>query len=279
MTLKYLVAATLAAPFSISAMAADSESTQSAMDRQATDRQQSQQSMSRQEQDQPRPYLQSDNAWISIDGTVDSVTANSFALDYGTGEITVEMDDRDRDAEGYKLMKGDMVRVTGRVDHNLLADTTIEASSVYVDNLGTYFFASSADDEDRLLTNTWPLEVSSTTLRGTVQNVEDDSFTVSSPGGDIRVETQKLAYDPLDENGYQRVEQGDFVLVRGDMDTEFFDTRRELQANTIVVLQDASRNGSSDERVSRADDAQRTQSQSGVTGESRESGDSTPADF
>jgi uncharacterized protein YdeI (BOF family) len=266
MTLKHFIAAALAAPFSVTAIAAD------------------QQSMSQKEQgqDQPRPYLQSDNAWISIDGTVDSVAANSFSLDYGTGEITVEMDDGDRDADGYKLMKGDMVRVTGRVDHNLLADTTIEASSVYVENLGTYFFASSADDEDRLLTNTWPLEVSSTTLRGTVKNVEDDSFTVSSPGGNIRVETERLAYDPLDDTGYQRVQEGDFVLVRGDMDTEFFDTRRELQANTVVVLQDASRrDGASDQRVSRASRAEDTRRMDDAAGseKSRSSRDSTTGDF
>jgi uncharacterized protein YdeI (BOF family) len=253
MTLKHFIAAALAAPFSVSAMAADQ---------------------------QPRPYLQSDNAWISIDGTVASVTANSFSLDYGNGEITVEMDDRDRDAEGYKLMKGDKVRVSGRVDHNLLADTTIEASSVYVENLGTYFFASSADDEDRLMTNSWPLEISSTTLRGTVKSVDNGSFTVSSPAGPIRVETDRLAYDPLDEAGYQRVEQGDFVLVRGDMDTAFFDTGRELEASTVVVLQDASRSGASaNERVSRADQTQRTED-ADRSEESRSSrDDATTGDF
>jgi hypothetical protein len=81
--------------------------------------------------------------------------------------------------------------------------------------------------------------------------VEDDSFTVSSPGGSIRVGTDSLAYDPLDDTGYQRVQKGDFVLVRGDLNTGFFDTDRELQASTIVVLQDASKRISSDtDRVS-----------------------------
>jgi hypothetical protein len=153
-----------------------------------------------------------------------------------------------------------MVRVTGKVDHNLLADTTIEANSVYVENFGTYFFASAADDEDRLLTDPWPLQISSTTLRGTVGSVEDDSFTVSSPGGSIRVETDSLAYDPLDDTGYQRVQKGDFVLVRGDLNTGFFGTDRELRASTIVVLQDASKSGSSGtERVSRTEDTRQMQ--------------------
>jgi hypothetical protein len=39
------------------------------------------------------PYLQPNNAWISIDGTVKAVTADAFSLDYGDGSIIVEMDD------------------------------------------------------------------------------------------------------------------------------------------------------------------------------------------
>jgi uncharacterized protein YdeI (BOF family) len=188
--------------------------------------------------DQSNPYIRADNTWISIDGTVESVLADSFSLDYGPGTITVEMDDRDRDAEGYKLMSGDKVRVSGRVDKQLFADTSIEASSVYVENLGTYFFASSADEEDRALTNTWPLQVASVTLRGTVKDVNENSFTVSSTGGEIKVETDRLPYDPLDSAGYQRIEPGDFVMVSGDMDTEFFDAQRELEARHVVVLRD-----------------------------------------
>jgi uncharacterized protein YdeI (BOF family) len=192
-----------------------------------------------QQNEQPNPYMRADNTWISIDGTVETVLSNSFALDYGPGTITVEMDDSDRDAEGYNLRTGDQVRVSGRVDNELFARTTIEASSVYVENLGTYFFASSADEEDRALTNTWPLQVSSTTLRGTVKDVGEESFTVSSPGGAIKVETDRLAYDPLDGAGYQRIESGDVVMVTGHMDTEFFDAQRELQARSVVVLHES----------------------------------------
>lgn len=192
-----------------------------------------------QQNEQSNPYMRADNTWISIDGTVETVLSDSFALDYGPGTITVEMDDSDRDAEGYKLRSGDKVRVSGRVDNQLFADTTIEASSVYVENLGTYFFASSADEEERALTSTWPLQVSSTTLRGTVMNIDEESFTVSSPGGEIKVETDRLAYDPLDGAGYQRIEAGDVVMVTGNMDTEFFDTQRELAARSVVVLHDS----------------------------------------
>ena len=64
----------------------------------------------------PKPYAKQDSAWISIDGTVESIMRDRFTLDYGPGVITVEMDDSTRDADGYKLMNGDKVRVTGRID-------------------------------------------------------------------------------------------------------------------------------------------------------------------
>ncbi len=94
------------------------------------------------------PYAMEDNSWISINGEVTSVTADAFELDYGDGQITVEMDDGDRDADGYKLMMGDEVRVSGMIDDDFYDLTTIEASSVYVKNIDTYFYASAMDEED-----------------------------------------------------------------------------------------------------------------------------------
>ncbi|WP_162883824.1 hypothetical protein, partial [Chromatocurvus halotolerans] len=48
------------------------------------------------------PYAMADGSVITIDGTVDSVSPDSFALDYGQGVVTVEFDDGDRDADAYK---------------------------------------------------------------------------------------------------------------------------------------------------------------------------------
>ena len=62
------------------------------------------------------PYTQPDDTWISISGTVDSVSQDLFTLDYGDGTVIVEMDDGDRDADAYKLALGDEVTVYGLVD-------------------------------------------------------------------------------------------------------------------------------------------------------------------
>lgn len=83
------------------------------------------------------PVTRPDDTWINISGTVESVDRDAFILDYGEGLITVEMDDGDRDADGYKLIKGDKVSVSGIIDDDLYETRTIEASSVYVENIGT----------------------------------------------------------------------------------------------------------------------------------------------
>jgi uncharacterized protein YdeI (BOF family) len=95
------------------------------------------------------PYSKQDESWISLSGEVESVARDSFVLDYRKGKVTVEMDDDDRDAEAYVLLRGDRVTVFGFVDADIFQERTIEASSVYVDEIGTWFYASGVDEEDR----------------------------------------------------------------------------------------------------------------------------------
>jgi hypothetical protein len=184
------------------------------------------------------PYAMPDDSWISIDGTIELVQPDSFTLDYGDGNIIVEMDDGDRDADAYKLIEGDKVNVIGKVDDDFFEATTIEAMSVYVQKLGTTFYASAVDEEDVVMTVTVPVDVSDTVVRGNVSSVGDDQFTVDMEGTELTVSTDDLGYDPLDEIGYQRIEKGDRVSVSGDMEDQFFGGTR-LEANAIVELSDA----------------------------------------
>lgn len=93
------------------------------------------------------PYAKPEDSWISISGTVVDPKADTFKLDYGDGVITVEMDDWDDDADAYVLLDGDRVTVYGMIDDGLFERTTIEANSVYVESLNSYFYASAADEE------------------------------------------------------------------------------------------------------------------------------------
>jgi len=181
------------------------------------------------------PYQQPNNAWISIDGTVKAVTADAFTLDYGNGWITVEMDDGDRDADGYKLVPGDKVTVSGKIDDDFFERTTIEANSVYVEKLGTYFYASAMDEEDTYITVADPVIISETIVQGVVTEVNGDEFELSVGTTELTVDVDEMAYNPLDDEGYQRIEAGDLVRVTGNMDYDLFEGR-ELKAETLVEL-------------------------------------------
>jgi uncharacterized protein YdeI (BOF family) len=184
------------------------------------------------------PMTKPHDSWISVSGTVESVTRDAFALDYGEGVITVEMDDGDRDADGYKLISGDKVTVNGRIDDDLFEARTIEASSVYVENIGTYFYASAVDEEDiqdLVVAIDTPIVVSAMTVQGRVTEVGSEEFTLDTGLRALRVDVEEMSYNPLDDEGYQKIEVGDRVSVAGQMDKDLFEGR-ELLADSVVTL-------------------------------------------
>ena len=150
----------------------------------------------------------------------------------------VEMDDGDRDADAYKLLKGDKVTVSGRIDDDFFETTKIEAGSVYVENIGTTFFASSVDEgtsEQLVAAISVPVVVSETVVQGTVTDVARNEFTVDAGMKNLRVDVADMPFDPLDDDGYLKVDVGDRVRVTGEMDNQVFEGR-QLVADTVVVL-------------------------------------------
>jgi uncharacterized protein YdeI (BOF family) len=181
------------------------------------------------------PYAQPDETWISIDGEVRSVSRDEFVLDFGEGNIVVEMDDGDRDADAYVLLEGDKVTVNGRIDDGFFETTTIEAASVYVEKLGTHFYASSVDEEGDYFAVVEPVVVSTTVMQGTVTEVNDDEFRLDTGAREIIVEVEEMNYDPLDDLGYQKIDVGDRVSVFGELDYDFLEGH-EFVATSIVTL-------------------------------------------
>jgi hypothetical protein len=121
------------------------------------------------------------------------------------------------------------------VDDDFFETTTIEASSVYVEDLDTYFYASGADEEEVMTTVTtfydYDFEVT-----GKVTSVQGREFTIDTGDRTMSIDTVDMAYNPLDDQGYQQIEEGDRVTVFGDMDLSLFD-EREISAETIVTLE------------------------------------------
>jgi uncharacterized protein YdeI (BOF family) len=188
--------------------------------------------------DNPNPYTQPDESWISLSGTVRGVTADAFTLDYGDGWVTVEMDDGDRDADAYALRAGDRVVVSGMVDDDFFQTTTIEARSVYVEKLGTWFYASAADEEEPDFLYATPVVPSAVTVRGTVTSVRPEAgeFTVDTGLRQLTVSVEGMAYDPLDDDGYQKIRTDDVVRVHGQIDRSLFEGRRLVAGSVTKVI-------------------------------------------
>ncbi|GEM_PF-904536 len=192
-------------------------------------------SMDRYGDHQTSPYGAPDDSWISISGTVGDVDRNEFELQYGDGSVTVEMADGDRDADAYKLLQGDKVRVMGRVDDDFLETTTIDAMSVQVDKLDTTFYADEATERRMNQGMTQPITTSETIVNGRVITVGADDFVIDTGMSNLTVDVDNLAADPLDDQGFLQIDTGDRVSVTGDMTPAFFE-RRQLDADVVVEL-------------------------------------------
>ncbi|HDZ07979.1 hypothetical protein [Pseudohongiella sp.] len=188
------------------------------------------------------PYLQPDDTWISLSGTIESVQRDSFLLDYGRASVTVEMDDGDRDADAYKLLPGDSVTVNGLIDDDFFEMTTIEASSVYVESINSYFYASAMDEEaatffDPIVTVTGPIMEGDAIIQGTITAVEplEEELVLNTGDHLMIVEVDDLGYDPLDNEGYLQLDVNDEVTISGTMTEEMFENRL-FEADFIVTV-------------------------------------------
>jgi len=181
------------------------------------------------------PASRPDNSWISISGSVKDVATNSFNLDFGDGVIMVEMDDGDRDAKGYQLLPGDKVTVTGKIDDDFFEKASIKASSVYLEKLGTYFFAAKADKGSLYVIEKIPVIVADTVVQGVVTEVEDHEFKLDTAVRTLTVDVGKMPYNPLDDEGYLKIRPGNVVRVTGRIDKGLF-LGRELIANHVTKI-------------------------------------------
>ncbi len=177
-----------------------------------------------------------DGNWITLSGRIVGKGADRFILDYGPGRVTVEMDDWDWFKEGRQLLAGDEVTVTGRIDRDFFEQKKIEASSVYVKSLGTVFYANPQDEEDIVGTTVYVPSIPGWTVAtGTVSGIEGREFSVGAVGAEVRVDTAKMADNPLDSEGKFQVKAGDRVQVWGRLDIDPKE-RNEIMAEGVAVL-------------------------------------------
>ncbi|GAB3032143.1 hypothetical protein [Bowmanella dokdonensis] len=182
------------------------------------------------------PYQKLDGSWISLNGTVVTAGADSFELDYGKGIVTVEMDDWDWYGDAYPILAGDEVTVNGQVDDDLYETTSVEAGSVYVKDLNTYFYANDVDEESMAVPIVTPVYIdNSMQLRGNITSISGREFTIDTGNRKMQIDTSEMIYNPLDNKGFQKLNKGDYVQVVGELDIDVFENN-ELMASVVTTL-------------------------------------------
>lgn len=169
--------------------------------------------------------------WVGITGSVVSSVGDSFVLDYGGGNVTVEMDDYDWYDENA-LIAGDRVTVTGRMDDDFYTTRTIEASSVYVDKLNTYYYASAADEESGYYSYPaarYARDDEWIGVTGTVISQKEGTVMLDTGPRVMKVDTGSLEYKP-------KLDVGERVTVFGEMDDSDLFEGRELLASSVITL-------------------------------------------
>lgn len=178
-----------------------------------------------------------DGSWVAVSGKIVAHTPSAFTLDYGEGMITVETDNWNNRPKGWGVTEGDRVTVYGKVDDDFYHKRTIEAGSIYVEDLNTMVDAGTPlDDEGAPPPGYTYFNVPvdhDFQVAGTVSSVSDRKFTIDTGKRKITVDTRQLGYNPMDEVGFQIIDKGDFVAVSGDLDTAVFNGP-EMVAETIV---------------------------------------------
>ena len=175
--------------------------------------------------------------WITLSGTIGTVSGKTFTLDFGADDITVELD-------GYgwynteELSSGDKVKVTGRLDSDFTDRKTIEARSVYVEETGKYHFAN-PDDEEGTATATFETSEGGNfdwvAVTGVVADIGERSIKLDAGEQVFTVETVGLPDNPFDDEGDMKLGEGEYVVVYGRMEESDLFSGREIEAFTVAA--------------------------------------------
>lgn len=180
-----------------------------------------------------------DNAYITLTGTVTQVRPDSFVLDHGSGKVTVEMNDWGWYRDGSQALMGEKVTVQGRIDEDWIQRRTLEADSVYAQDLNTYHYTPVATMY--LVPVDMDTEASEVRMIGTVTGVDarNRQIEVRSNNVNFAIDTSEVGFDPMDNTRPYQVNIGDRIVASGDMKANTGEGRRHiLVAKDLILLEE-----------------------------------------
>ncbi len=189
----------------------------------------------------PSAWRSQPASWVTVSGRVVSVQDHCIAVDHGDGTITIRLTDWSSSAKGaLGIQNGDEALATGHLDGSFFRGHGVRADSLYVKRLKTRFHQNGLRD----VGVTPPVPIGARprfVLDGVIEQTEGRWFTLKTDIGAFSVDTTAMAYDPLDEQGHQQLDEGDVVRVSGPLDHEI--RRRTLVVQVITRLTHWPRSG------------------------------------
>lgn len=203
-----------------------------------------------------------DGKTVTMTGTVKKVDDDDFVLNHNGEEIKVELDGwswNEPDLNKY-LEQGQTVTVTGEVDDDWFEQKELEAKNIYLDTERVYFYTVDVNPAYAYITTSLnedqnqagsqnqnqnqnrmsSLEDGSYfNVRGEIKSIEGREIVLTSDSRTYRVDVSQLGYDPLDNEGLQKLAVGDRIYVSGEVDDNFF-AKKEIDADLVVTINDAS---------------------------------------
>lgn len=182
---------------------------------------------------------ESGDTWITLTGEVSAVDSKFSTLDYGDGNIFVELRDTDLDSNAYAKMKGEEVMVTARLDDGMFSSERLVAQSVIVDGMDTVYLAESVNQAsaDLYLSTASNIEFDDEemVLVGTVKSIGKEALQIDVGDTTVTVELDELEDAPVDADGYLTLMKGERVRITGELEDDFFN-RFTVEADTLIKM-------------------------------------------
>ena len=183
------------------------------------------------------PMTKMDQEWVSVTGPISNVNAEGFRIDYGAGELPVEWDGI-LPTSTHGLRNGDWVHVSGRIDDSLWERRSIEGWSLYSSRLQERFWANSADEEgdySSFALIDLPDQGEWLGMTGEVVSVDpaEHEMVIDTGARNMQVDTTDMGVPVL-------ATRGDHVSVYGQLDDADLWDGREIDASSVVILNQAS---------------------------------------
>jgi RNase P/RNase MRP subunit p29 len=169
--------------------------------------------------------------WVSLTGAVEATDDKGFSLSMGERTVRIRMADYGA-YNAHAFRKGDDVTVTGQLDQQFYERQLINPSSVYVDRLGTYFYANAPGEKGGYTaypTANFAPDDDWLGVSGKVVSVEEGSVVVDAGVNRLKVLTDQVDNAP-------RLQAGDRVAVYGKVQHSDLFEKRKVQATSLTLL-------------------------------------------